>query len=290
MANNIELVSRSVALLDEVYRQYSLTQDLESDSNIVRQGANARKVIYPKIDMDGLGDYDRNKGYVEGSATLTWEETEYNYDRGRTFQVDAMDNEETINIAFGRLAGEFVRTKVVPEIDAFRFAKYCGTTGITIKSEALNSTNICDALVTANVTMDELEVTQEGRILYITPTLYETIKAMDTYKSQAMLERYSKIVKVPQTRFYSAISLLSGKTEDGEQMGGYKKATDGKNINFMVVEPSAIIQHAKHVVNKVIKPDENQSADAWKLFYRAYGIADVFENKVAGIYASISAT
>ena len=290
MANNIELVSESVALLDEVYRQYSLTQDLESDSNIVRQGANARKVIYPKIDMDGLGDYDRNKGYVEGSATLTWEETEYNYDRGRTFQVDAMDNEETINIAFGRLAGEFVRTKVVPEIDAFRFAKYCGTTGITIKSETLNSTNICDALVTANVTMDELEVTQEGRILYITPTLYETIKAMDTYKSQAMLERYSKIVKVPQTRFYSAISLLSGKTEDGEQMGGYKKATDGKNINFMVVEPSAIIQHAKHVVNKVIKPDENQSADAWKLFYRAYGIADVFENKVAGIYASISTT
>lgn len=291
MPNNIQLVSKAVALLDEVYKASSLTQDLESDSSIIRQGANARKVIYPKVDMDGLGDYDRNTGYVEGSATLTWEETEYNYDRGRTFQIDAMDNEETINIAFGRLASEFIKTKVVPEIDAFRFATYCGTAGIKTKSEVLTSgESVCSALMSANVTMDELEVTQEGRILYITPTLYETIKALDDYKSKAMLERYSKIVKVPQTRFYSAISLLSGKTDDGEQMGGYKKATDGKNINFMVIEPSAVIQHAKHVVNKVIKPDENQTADAWKLFYRAYGIADVFENKVAGIYANISTT
>ena len=139
MANSIELVSKSVALLDEVYKYYSLTQDLESDSTIVRQGTNANEILYPKMSMDGLGNYDRNDGYVNGSASLEWETVKFNYDRGRTFSVDAMDNEETINVAFGKLSSEFVRTKVVPELDAVRFATYCGATGIGTKSEALTT-------------------------------------------------------------------------------------------------------------------------------------------------------
>ena len=290
MPNNIELVSKAVSLLDEVYKASSLTQDLESDSSIIRPGTNANEILYPKLSMDGLADYDRNSGYVGGSATLEWETVKYNYDRGRTFQIDAMDNEETINTAFGKLSSEFVRTKVVPELDAVRFATYCGTANVGTKSEDLTGgESICSALMSANVLMDEAEVTEENRILYITPSLYETIKAMDTYKSRAMLERYSKIVKVPQTRFYSAIDLLDGKTS-GEEIGGYKKATTGKNINFMIIEKSAVIQYTKHLVNKVITPEQNQHADAWKFFYRAYGLTDVYENKVAGIYASISTT
>lgn len=290
MPNNIQLVSKAVALLDEVYKASSLTQDLESDSSIIRHGTNANEILYPKLSMDGLADYDRNSGYVDGSATLEWETVKYNYDRGRTFQIDAMDNEETINTAFGKLSSEFIRTKVVPELDAVRFATYCGTADIGTKSEDLTSgESVCSALMSANVLMDEAEVTEENRILYITPTLYETIKAMDTYKSRAMLERYSKIVKVPQTRFYSTITLRDGKTL-GEEIGGYKKADIGKNINFMIIEKSAVIQYTKHLVNKVITPEQNQHADAWKFFYRAYGLTDVYENKAAGIYASISTT
>ena len=290
MANSIELVSKSVALLDEVYKYYSLTQDLESDSNIVRQGTNANEILYPKISMDGLGNYDRNDGYVNGSASLEWETVKFNYDRGRTFSVDAMDNEETINVAFGKLSSEFVKTKVVPELDAVRFATYCGATGIGTKSEALTTGDgVCSAITTANTTLDEAEVPVESRYLYITPTLYNQIIALDTYKSKAMLEGFAKVVKVPQTRFYSAIDLLDGKTS-GEEIGGYKKATSGKNINFMIIEKSAVIQYTKHLVNKVITPEQNQKADAWMLFYRAYGLTDVFENKVAGIYASISTT
>jgi hypothetical protein len=290
MANSIALVSKAVALLDEVYKQESLTQDLESDSNIVRNGNNANEILYPKLSMDGLADYDRNSGYVDGSATLEWETVKFNYDRGRTFQIDSMDNEETINIAFGRLASEFVRTKVVPELDAVRFATYCGTNNIGTKSESLTSgDDILQAIINANTTMDEAEVPTESRYLYVTPTIYNVVTGLDTYKSREMLDGFAKIVKVPQSRFYSAIDLLYGKSAD-EEIGGYKKATNGKNINFMVVEKSAVMQFTKHLVNKVITPEMNQSADAWKLFYRAYGLTDVFDNKTAGIYASVSTT
>lgn len=290
MPNSIELVSKAVALLDEVYKASSLTQDLESDSSIIRHGTNANEILYPKLSMDGLADYDRNSGYVDGSATLEWETVKFNYDRGRTFQIDAMDNEETINTAFGKLSSEFIRTKVVPELDAVRFATYCGTTGIGTKSEALTTGDgVCSAITTANTTLDEAEVPTESRYLFITPTLYNQIIALDTYKSKAMLNDFAKVVKVPQTRFYSAIDLLDGKTS-GEEIGGYKKATTGKNINFMIIEKSAVIQYTKHLVNKVITPEQNQHADAWKFFYRAYGLTDVYENKTAGIYASISTT
>ena len=290
MANSIALVKKYVDKLDDVYKLASLTDVLESDASTVRQGTNANEICIPKIDMDGLADYSRSGGYVDGDDKLTWETVKFDYDRGRAFSVDAMDDEETIGISFGMLSSRFVRNKVVPEMDAYRFAKYAGKSGITVKSEALTTGDgICSAITTANNVLDEAEVDSENRILFITPTLHNAIIALDTYKSKAMLEGFSAVVKVPQTRFYTAIDLLDGKTE-GEEIGGYKKATAGKNINFMIIDKSAVLQFTKHVVNKVIAPEDNQSADAWKFFYRAYGLTDVYENRVKGIYCSHSTT
>lgn len=290
MANSIALVKKYVDKLDDVYKLASLTDVLESDASTVRQGTNANEIMFPKIDMDGLADYDRSGGYVDGDDKLTWETVKFDYDRGRAFSVDAMDNEETIGISFGMLSSRFVRNKVVPEMDAYRFAKYAGKSGITVKSEALTTGDgVCSAITTANNVLDEAEVDSENRILFITPTLHNAIIALDTYKSKAMLESFSTVVKVPQTRFYTAIDLLDGTTE-GEEIGGYKKATAGKNINFMIIEKSAVLQFTKHVVNKVIAPEDNQTADAWKFFYRAYGLTDVYENRVKGIYCSHSTT
>lgn len=290
MANSIALVKKYVDHLDTVYRQASLTNDLESNAATVRMGTNANEIVIPKIDMDGLADYSRTSGYVSGDDTLTWETVRFDYDRGRAFSVDAMDNEETIGISFGMLSSEFIRNKVVPEMDAYRFAKYSGTTGITTKSEALSSGSaVCDAITAANNVLDEAEVNSEGRYLFITPSHHNAVIALDTYKSKAMLSGFTKVVKVPQTRFYTAIDLLDGETE-GEKAGGYQKATSGKNINFMIIQKSAVIQFTKHIVNKIITPEANQTADAWKFFYRAYGLTNVYANRVKGIYCSHSTT
>ncbi|MDE5619000.1 MAG: hypothetical protein K2O29_09020 [Ruminococcus sp.] len=124
MANSIELVKKYVDKLDDVYRLASLTDVLESDASTVRQGTNTNEIVIPKIDMDGLADYSRSGGYVDSDDKITWETMKFDYDRGRAFSVDAMDNEETIGISFRILSSHFVRNKVVPEMDAYRFAKY----------------------------------------------------------------------------------------------------------------------------------------------------------------------
>lgn len=286
----IELSKEYIPLLDEVYKQASLTQDLNVNSALIKKGANANEILVPKIEMDGLGDYSRNSGYTQGDVSLTYETRQFNYDRGRKFEVDTMDNQETEEVAFGMLASQFLRTKVAPEGDAFTFATIAGKNGISKISAGANLADgeaVMSALKVANDKMDDDEVPEEGRILYITPTNLSAIKAMDTTKSREILDSYSKIVKVPQSRFYTAIDLLDGKTKTDtkdETIGGYKKADAGKEINFMIIHPSAVLKDDKHIANNIITPEENQNSDAWMQKYRKYGIVDLFDNKLAGVY------
>lgn len=286
MANSIALASAYVPLLDEVYKLASLTADLDGNPELVSQGANANELIIPKLTMQGLADYSRNSGYVSGDVTMTNETVACNFDRGRMFVVDTLDDQETAGLAFGRLAGEFIRTKVVPELDAFRFAKYAGTSGISKVTDGATLSSGADvvaALRAAVTKMDEDEVPIDQRYLFITPTLHGLVQDLDTTKSREVLDRFDVIRDVPQTRFYTAIKQNDGTTE-GETAGGYAKATAGKDINFMIIHKPALIQFSKHVTPKIITPEQNQTADAYKFGYRHVAIADVYDNKVAGIY------
>ncbi len=284
MSNTITKFEKYINVLDEVYKIASVTSVLDGNNRLVRLGANANEIIIPKMSMDGLADYSRENGYVGGDVTLTNETVTFNYERGRSFTIDAMDDEETAGVAFGQLSSEFIRTKAAPEIDAFRFAQYASVGGIGTAEAVLDDAEATlAALIAAQNTMDEAEVPTESRILFITPTLYNGVMNLDTTKSRAVLDSFAEIVKVPQSRFYTAIDLYDGQAE-GETAGHFAKNAEGKNINFMVIEKSAAIQYQKHLVSKVVTPEENQTADAWKFFYRAYGIADVYENKACGIY------
>lgn len=286
MANAITLAQQFVPILDEIYKNASLTSKLDGNPELVRAGANANELIIPKLTMQGLGNYSRNSGYVAGDVTLTNETVACNFDRGRMFTVDYMDNLETAGIAFGRLAGEFIRTKVVPEEDAFRFATYAGITGISkvaAGATLADGAAVVAALRVAITKMDEDEVPMEDRHLFITPTLHGLIQDMDTTKSREVLARFASITDVPQTRFYTAISQYDGSTS-GEEAGGYVKAAAAKDINFMIIHKPAVIQFPKHIAPKIITPEVNQTGDGYKFGYRQVAIADAYENKVAGIY------
>lgn len=288
--NNIALFKKYTTLLDEVYKLASLTSYLDGASDLAKQGANANELIIPKMSMDGLAEYSRNSGYVDGDVTLTNESVKCNFDRGRMFTVDTLDNAETAGIAFGRLSSEFIRTKVVPELDAFRYACYAGIDGISTASATLSTGEaVLAALRVANAKMDEDEVPAEERYLNITPLLLGLIEDLDTTKSREVLKGFAGIKKVPQSRFYTAINQKDGKTE-GETAGGYAKADGAADINFMIIHKPAVIQFTKHLDTKVISPELNQSSDGWKFGYRMVGIADAYENKVAGIYLHTKAT
>lgn len=278
MANTITLAERFVPVIDGIYKKASLTSILDATTKPDFSGVNTVKVM--KVTTTGLGDYSKQNGYAKGNASLNWEAMTLTEDRSAELEVDRMDDEETLGQAFGMIMNEFIRVNVAPEVDAYRFAKYAKTEGIGTASATLSTG---DAVVTAlracANAMDEAEVPAEDRVLFITPTLHGLIKDLDTTKSKAVLDKFSAIVEVPQSRFYTDITLNSG-----ADSWGYTKAEGAKDINFLAASKPAVVQATKMALPKVFDPDTNQSKDAWKFQYRLYHDAFAYENKVKGIY------
>jgi hypothetical protein len=285
MANSIALANKFMPVLDEIFKRESLTAIMDAQTKPINfLGANEVKVY--KTSVVGMGTYSRANGYPTGDVTGTWETLTLASSRGRAFSLDRMDDEETLGMAFGTLATEFIRVSVAPEVDAYRFSKYASWSGISSPTAAALSTaaEVIAALRVATSTMDENEV-PDGRALFITPTLLGLVEDQDTTKSKEVLSRFSSIVKVPQTRFYKGITLDAGASSSA---GGYSKtATTGRNINFLAVHPSAVLQATKLAQLKIFSPDDNQSSDGYLAQYRLYHDAFVYENKVSGVYAHV---
>lgn len=218
--NTIELAQKYLPLLDEIYKTSSLTAILDQTEVQIMDG-NAIKVY--KTAMQGLGNYERSKGYADGSVTGTWETLMLMQDRGRSFVIDRMDNEESLNMAFGKLASEFIRTKVVPEADAYRFAKYAGTSGIlTTAGAALTSSDaVLAAIDTAVAEMHNHEIPTTERVLFVSPAIYGLLKRSSaavrfaTMQDTAISTNFEvfdglRVIMVPQSRFY---------TGDGQVLG-----------------------------------------------------------------------
>lgn len=299
--NSVSLAKAYLPILDEVYKASAKTAILETANDRVRfNGADTVELF--ETALDGLGDYSRNAGYVTGSMTSGWNAYKLTQDRGRSFMVDVMDNDETLGMAFGTMSGEFLRTQVVPEMDAYRFAKMAGTVGISSANAdiTVGTTDVPGLIQTAETKMGDDEVPEEGRILFISETAYAGLKDKITRYTMngdgninTMIEMYDnmRVIKVPKGRFNTKIALNDG-VSSGETSGGFSVPTDGTSypINFMIVDPGAVMQITKHIVPRIFSPEVNQRADAWQFDYRVYHDIFVKDNKTAGIYLHRAAT
>ena len=335
MPNNIEFTRNYTAAIDRVYQRAGVSSVLNSGPRVVRSGRNAKEIMIPKIEVTGLGDYTRNVGYKTGSITYEFETKTFNYDRGIRLFADVMDVEEAgVNDCFVEAGAELMRTQVAPEADAFTFSEIASHEGVTVARDGFNeyttAQDVLERLRAVTSAMDEKQVTTGSRLLFITPTLKGVLDDY-SYANPAMsnrvLERFSRIVEVPQVRFYTKIDLLSGDDDQfgyRQGQGTYQKTTDttvdpdktyydlqggkyvpvddpedenigdyyeqvaapGVPINFMVVEKSAVIKFDKHVASRVFSPDELESLDSYMMKYRKYGIVELLDNKLDGVYVS----
>ena len=121
--NTMQYASVFMTELDKQLVEKSTTGWMEDNAKQVQYNGGA-EVKIPKMTMSGLGDYDRNSGFAQGAVAVTYETRTLTQDRGRTFQLDAMDVDETNFAATaGAVMREFQNTKVIPEIDAYRYSK-----------------------------------------------------------------------------------------------------------------------------------------------------------------------
>ncbi len=321
--NVIELVTKYIPMLDYQYKVGAKSAILDAPADIVEETKSAKKVRIPKMALTGLKNYSRNKGFLYGVQTLTWEEHEFTMDRGSRFQVDVMDDVESLGVAYGRLAQEFQRMHVIPELDAYRFMTYAQLAG-TKDTTAPSTTNVTKLIQDAETVLDEAEVIEEGRIMFVTPTFNNILnqseklqKRFDTQTKTDDMGVNFKIrlfdgmpfIVVPQTRFKSAYVFYDGETA-GQENGGFVPAVDevnaadmtknAKDLNFMIIHPSAVMQIMKRAITRVFAPTKDlaaqtgawgvaQNIDGWDIQDRLYHDAFVLDNKVKGIYVNHNA-
>jgi len=170
MANSIEYAKKFLPVIDAIYKSESVTEGMDAATLLDFTGVNEVKVL--KVTTTGLGDYSRENGYPKGDVTASWETMKLTEERGKEFSIDRMDNEETLGLAFGTVTGNFMREHVVPELDAFRFARYASAEGISkAQAAVLDKDTILEAIDEAVRQMDEDEVPAQGRRLYINSDL-----------------------------------------------------------------------------------------------------------------------
>jgi len=295
MANTFtEKVQRFMPVLDEIYKQAAKTSIIE-DSTAMWTGTN--KIRLPKISLDGAGDYDRDNGYTRGNISVDYGEYTLEFDRGRSFQIDWVDNDETGFDAFRVAAMEYVRTKEVPEFDATRFAKIASLAGEGLEKDLGDITNYLDEFETARITLTNNEVSAENRIAFVSPAFMAGLKAdlrtSGRYDVQAnstdfnfMVEMIDgvPVVEVPSQRLWDTIALLDG-TSNGEEAGGFAPiATTSKAIHMIYADRSAMKAYMKRYASKIFTPETNIFADAFLIQYRNHHDVIVQDNKVPGIY------
>lgn len=121
VTNSIALAQRFLPMLDEIYTTESRTAILDTLSERVQfTGANTVNLF--TLSTMGMGNYDRNAGFVPGDVNGSWQPYVLNVDRGRSYMVDVLDNDETLGLAAGSLLSTVERQHVIPEVDALNLS------------------------------------------------------------------------------------------------------------------------------------------------------------------------
>ena len=291
-ANSIAYAQKYLPLLDEAYKADSKTAILDTLSDYVQfTGANTVNIF--NLNPVGMSNYDRNAGFVPGDVTGTWQPYVLETDRGRSYQVDFLDNDQAMGLVVPNLLATVERQHIIPEVDAYRFAQYAGgAAAAQVITETLSSGAATVASIDlATATLDDAEVPYEGRILFVNPTTYRFLKGgitrmvMNRDKDvNYNVEMYNdmRVITVPSGRFSTAITLNAPTTSSGA--GGYTASGDA--INYMIVHPSAILQVMAHYAPRIFNPEQNIEADAWRVQPRFAHGAWVKAHKDNGIYVS----
>lgn len=301
--NTLEYAAIFMQELDSQMVECSTTGWMEDNGRQVQYSGGA-EVKIPKMEMSGLGNYDRDSGFATGNVTVNYETKKMTQDRGRAFQVDAMDVDETNFAAVaGNVMGEFQRTKVIPEIDAYRYSKIVALA--TEKSKKKTYQPAKDTIL-ETLLADLTEVRDkvgDGEDIVITMSA-KTAGMLDLAKGNTQIIQSGEfaqgnitlkvkeidncpIIRVPSARFQSKYEFYDGVSHSKEQ-GGFVAAEDAKEINWIIAVRHAPIAVSKTDVTRIFDPMTNQNANAWKIDYRKYHDIWITDNGMDGILVSVN--
>jgi hypothetical protein len=297
MANTVTKATVYNKLLDSVVQAGLTSAPLTANaSRVVYNGGNSVKIA--KLSVGGFGTYNRDTGYPAGAATLAWETFTMAMDRGIKFNVDVMDEDETMGtLSAANIIAEFGKNQEAPEVDAYRYSSimasiladsvtrygYYSPVVATVLSQFNTDVGVVRGAVGRSVPLYAFMAESAFTVLSNSTQLTKILETQMSGEFQVQTDVYSvngvKIIPVPDARLKSEYAFSS--------TNGFSAKPWAQQINWILVSPEATIAFAKHNKMKVIGADMNPDADADLVTARLYHDCWTFENKRNMIYISL---
>lgn len=298
MANLLEKAAVFQRALDRAMIHGAVTGFMENNlTDLIYNGGEEVKI--PSIQMQGLADYDRVSGFTEGDVTLKYDTVKMTQDRGRGFSVDPMDIDESgaLNL-MSQLAGEFQRTKVIPEVDAYRISRIVGLVGAEQRAVYTPAEGTILGRLQSDIDAirDECGDDEPLVLLMSIPTL-SVLKGSDKLLRRLDVATFTSgeihtdvrsfdgvsILPVPSKRMYSRIALET----EGE--GGYKAADGAQAVNYIVLPVRAPKAVSKTDNLRLFDPQTWQKANAWHMDYRKFHDLWLMKSAIPAVRVSLAA-
>lgn len=304
MANTIEKAVILQKALDGQMVQQSTSGWMEANAGqVIYTGGDEIKL--PKMSVDGLANYDRDNGFTGGSLAFSYETRQLTQDRGRSFSLDAMTTDETnFMVNAGSVMSTFQATKVIPEVDAYRYSKIASIaiTGGSDYSSGGYAPAVAD--IYTKIKSDVAKILDRTGasqlVIMMDYTTKATLESSTEVQKQIQVGNFTSgdfnvqakmldgnvILPVPSVRFKTAYTFNDGKTT-GQEQGGFVTNTNSKSINWIIMVPSAPIAVSKTDNIRIFDPQTNQKANAWSVDYRKFHDLWIPDNKMSGVFVNV---
>lgn len=281
--NTIEAAKIFQTALDQQVLEGATSGWMEENAGQVKySGGNEVKI--PKISLSGLGDYDRDSGYTQGAVTFSYETKTMTMDRGRKFLLDKMDVDETDFVASATtVMGEFQRTQVIPEVDAYRYSRIYALAKDKYGKTYTPAASTILSTLSEDITAVQDEAGSADLVIVMARPVYDMfcnndkisklINAGDFKQGELnlMIKMFNgiPIIPVPSARMKTAYTFNDGKS-GGQEAGGFTPTEKATQINWIICPKSAPIAVSKTDNFKIFDPEVNQTADAWLVELRKF--------------------
>ena len=300
MSLNLDAISiKMTDELDKAVVQKPVTGFL-ADNHLRGKFVGAKTVMIPEMNISGLGDYNRDTGFVSGTVAVSATPFTLSMDRGRSFQLDREDHDESgIADLAGQIMGEFLRTQVVPEVDAYVLSKLAGYAATAEQTVTGTPADEAFAMLTEAIADAQNAVGyDEELVAFVDSTMWSALQNSTDISRQLVISDFTKgeistrvtslngvaILPVPDSRMKTAFEFYDG-TSTGEEAGGFAPATAAKNIGLLLIPRRAASLIKKTEQVRCFDPAHNQQADAWKIDYRLYYDVVLKDSLKAGVFA-----
>lgn len=279
--NTIEAAQIFMQALDRQMIEGATSGWMEQNAGRVKYSGGSTVKI-PKISTSGLADYDRDAGYNQGSVSLTYESRTMTQDRGRQFLLDRIEVDESNFIANATaVMSEFQRTKIIPEVDAYRYSRLYSLA--TNKTSYTPAASTIISAINKDLTAVYDEVGAADLVIIMSYPVADILDTNEKFNRYLNISNFKQgnvdlavktfnsvpVIRVPSARMKTAYVFNDGKTT-GQESGGFAPTEGASQINWIICPRNVPIAISKTDNFKIFDPDVNQKADAWLIQYRKF--------------------